>query len=288
MHHPLVLSLALWALFATPQHADDPFRYSIRSKALGDGKTSITVIDRSSARTVFDIVLKDVYVGQYHPYEYHNGNLYVLHRTGGPDGYAKYLQTWTDGLWKYDQHKKATFIYNLRGLDFRVSPDEKHIAIESQDSLFVFDSRGTLVHQFTSSDFETGGIGHLYFTNHALFFSNGGPGASVETIFKVNLSDFTWQSYELAGLRFDYEFDFNPFNEMALGTDKPFLYDSDSYDTWKKDKPTVTLYLVSLRSNKKTVVATSTAKEFHPKWIDMNHIAYDDPVTSKIVIREIK
>jgi hypothetical protein len=288
MRYVLIISLVLWIFSAAAQQDPDAFKYSIKSKSLGEGKARITAVERSSGKPVYEIVLHDLYTNHYYSHEFHNGNLYIIHRTGGPDGYAKYPDTWTDALWKYDANKKGTSIYAVRGLDFRVSPNEKHVAVFTEDSLIILNPKGKIIRQFAAADFESGGFKNVCFANNSMFFSNGGPEASVDMIVKMNLSDFTWIKHDLNDLRFDDDFAFNPFNEMIVGSNYPWHVDADSHDEWKKGKPTVTLILCDLRSHKRTVIATSIAKEFHPAWIDSNHIAYDDPFSSKRIVREIK
>jgi hypothetical protein len=284
----LAVLFLLPTLSARSQYDSGNFDYTIKPSDIGGGKTRIEVVEAKTATLAYTIVLEDVYTDHVHAYEFHNGNLYVIHRTGGPDGYQKYPKTWTDSLWRYDKDKNGVMIYSERGLDFRVSPNEKHIAIVAGNSLFILNERGTKIREFKAEDFHLEGLDTTYITDQFLFFPDGGPGAPFEFIIKMNLGDFTWSRHDLPDLSFDFDYSFNPFNEMVVGSEYPFFYEEEYYNSWVKDKPTVILYLYDFRSKKKSVLAHSRAKEFHPRWIDTNHVEFDDPLSSKRIIREIK
>lgn len=287
-HCLLAVLFLLPTLSARSQYDSGNIGYTIKPTDIGSRKTRVEVVEAKTATLVYTIVLGDVYTEHCHPYEFHNGNLYVIHRTGGSSGYRDYPETWTDSLWRYDKDKNGVMIYSVRGLDFHVSPNEKHVAIVAEESLFILNERGTKIRQFKAEDFHLEGLDTAYITDQFLFFPDGGPGAPFELIIKMNLDDFTWSRHDLPGLSFDDDYSFNPFNEMVVGSDHPFFYEAEYYNSWVKDKPTVTLYLYDFRSKKKSVLATSRAKEFNPRWIDTNHVEFNDPHSSKRIIREIK
>lgn len=286
------ISFVIFLLFfltmtALSQYETGNTQVQIESKEIQSGKTRIEVIDIASTRKVYSIVLEDVYL-QYHPYEFHNGNLYVILRTGGPEGFLKFPDTWTDALWKYDKGHNGSMVYSVRGLDFRVSPNESYIAIESMDSLLILNPYGQRLRGFSVKDFDLEGIDNMCMTNEYLFFSNGGPGASFGQLFKISLNDFSWSQKDLSGLSFADEFSFNPLIETIVGSDYPWLIDTYDLEYWVKGNPTVTLYLYDFRSKKKSELATSIAKRFTPKWLDTTHVEIDDPRSAKRIVIKIK
>lgn len=104
-------------------------------------KTDIYLKDPKTGQETFYLTLSDIYRNHYHNAEYHNGNLYIIHRTGGDTGYETNLN-WTDELWRYNQQKKGQRLYSVRGIDFRVSEDEKLIAIITNEEFILLDNNG--------------------------------------------------------------------------------------------------------------------------------------------------
>lgn len=260
----------------------------INHKDVEPGKTRIEVVNIRSTKPVYTVVLEEVYTTHYHPYEFHNGNLYVIRRTGGHDGYRRFPNTWTDALWRYDKNKNGVMIYAVRGLDFRISPNGKYNLITSGDSLLFLNFQGQRMQGLSSGQFDLDGFDNMYLTNDHFFASNGGPGASFDVLLKINLRDFSWSRQELPGLPFAIDYAFNPFSEKIVCSDYPWLVDSESHEGWVATKPTVKLYLYDCRSKVKSILATSIAKQFHPQWVDTTHIEIDDPRSSKRKVIKIK
>ena len=112
------------------QNEQTPINYSVvvKENPADKTKTDIFLKDPKTGQETFYITLSDIYRNHYHNAEYHNGNLYIIHRTGGDTGYQT-NPNWTDELWRYNQQKQWVKLFSNRGLDFRVSDDEKFIAI---------------------------------------------------------------------------------------------------------------------------------------------------------------
>ena len=283
----VAISILILASHSSGQHSIGNLKYKINSKDLGGDSIKIDVVKQENGEQIYSVIIKDVYTGHIHPYEYHNGNLYVMHRTGGQFGYSKYPDTWTDALWRYDKNKNGTELFSVRGFQYCVAPDEKHIAIITNDSLILLNQRGLRIWQFSREDFNLNGFSDLVFTPKFLFFSEGGVESVFHLIIKMNLKDFSWSRHNLPDLSFDGDYSFNPSNEMVVGSNYPFFYDSDEHKSWMKDTPIVTLYLYNFRSNKKFIIATSKAKQFNPEWIDKDHIRFNDPASMKRIVYKI-
>jgi hypothetical protein len=272
----LIILASLFPQFNTiAQHDISSFDYSIKNERLDGQKIRIKVFTSNNNELIYSIILKDLALGHYHPYEFHQGNLYVIHQS-------------TSSLYKYDNNKKGYLVYTTPGIDFRVSPDENFVAIRTGDSLLLLNSKWNKIRVFDSRVFNVDGFKDICFAEHFLYFTNGGPGAGLNTLFKVNLNKFSWSKKVLPNISVDIDYSFNPFNETVACSDIPFLYDADSYKSWENEKHTVTLYLFDFRTMKKTIVATSTAKAFKPKWIDNSHIQFNNPVSSNRIVWTIK
>ena len=119
------------------QQAIQQWPYTITFTEVKGDTTEVDVKDAASEVPIYHLAISDLFKGHYHLAEFHNGNLYTIRRTGGPDGYIKFPGSWTDALWKFDGSGNGKKIYSVRGLDFRVSPDERTIAINIiWDTLF--------------------------------------------------------------------------------------------------------------------------------------------------------
>ena len=259
--------------------------YSISSTELGGKKTRIDVLKIGKSEPTYSIVLQDVNSGHYHLYEFHNGNLYIIQRTGYVQSPSQPRDTWTDELWKYDYSKKGEKLFSFRGLDFRVSPNERYILVRygrvdtiEGAHLELLDSKGNRIRKFGAKDFISQDVGNMYLTDEYLFFSEG---ACFSKIIKLNLLTFSWKMDDLSGLSFCYEYDFNPMTEKLVGSDFPFLGDVETGNQWQEGMPAVTLYLYDLVSKKKTVVSTSVAKDFNPQWLCDDRFQYSDPHSSQ-------
>lgn len=188
------------------QQAIQQWPYTITFTEVKGDTTEVDVKDAASEVPIYHLAISDLFKGHYHLAEFHNGNLYTIRRTGGPDGYIKFPGSWTDALWKFDGSGNGKKIYSVRGLDFRVSPDERTIAINIiWDTLLILDSNGHIKNILTNSTYGINGFGYPYLTNTHLFFSNGGIESSFDEIFKVNLSNLAWSERKMPKLSFEYK-----------------------------------------------------------------------------------
>ena len=98
------------------QNEQTPINYSVvvKENPADKTKTDIFLKDPKTGQETFYITLSDIYRNHYHNAEYHNGNLYIIHRTGGDTGYQT-NPNWTDELWRYNQQKQGQKLYSVRG-----------------------------------------------------------------------------------------------------------------------------------------------------------------------------
>lgn len=256
--------------------------------------TQITVVDKKLSREIYSALIPDVYSRHYHPVEFHNGNLYVIQRTGGSDGYSQFPDTWNDQLWRYDRNKKGVKLFENRGLCFSVTPNEKVIVItdgsaQTSDGghLIFLSPDGVLNKTLNAQDVNFEDWGDLFPTDNSLFISEGGPGSGFHRLLKVNFKDMQSEMIDLSHLKFDSDYSFNPRVEKVIGSDAPVLYDVESAEEWRKGNPKVTLRLYDIESKKVEVISTSIAKGFSPKWLDDHTIEYNDPKSGSRVSRKI-
>ena len=91
-------------------------------------QTDVYIQDVEAKTMELFATIPDVRVQHYHSGEYHNGNLYIIRRIGDVE-----TDSWRDELWKYDELRAGVMLYAIKGLDFRVSPDEAYVAISGGD-----------------------------------------------------------------------------------------------------------------------------------------------------------
>jgi len=271
----------------TPQTVGD-YIVVVKENSTDKLKSDIYLKDKKTGQENLFITITDVYRNHYHNSEYHNGNVYIIRRTGGDFGYQN-NPNWTDELWKYNQQKQGTNIYSNRGLDFRVSDDEKFISVFDSGSdntgevrnITFLKNDGSVIKILTSKDLglEKYGpyIDPLVWSNNILWIESGFT-VSIEIVAKIDPNTFQITKFDLANLPIQVgEFSLNPIKQKIAFSDYPALFDTDSADEFKASKKTVSLFVYDLLNQKKQIIVTSVAKAFHPKWIDENTIEYDNP-----------
>ncbi|QZY54542.1 hypothetical protein [Crassaminicella profunda] len=227
--------------------------------------------------------LSDVSVGHYHSHEYRNNNLYIIKRIVGDGGYDE--NDWIDELWKYDIHKKGTKIYSCQGLDFRVSPNEKYIAIECDDEVRLIDDKGNVLKAYTIDQLEKNnecefGLGLLEWTeDNKSFWTYSAVGPDTESLFKININSWDVEKFDNSYLPMGMglEWELNPNNEMIVYSDYPVIFDILDYDAFKNSKEKVNLYIHDLRNKHTKKITTSITKEFLPTWINDDTIEFENP-----------
>ena len=258
----------------------------------------IFLVDQDGKETLFTTT-SSVHRGHYHVTEYHNGNIYLLKRTGFVDG-KPVDENWTDELWKFDENKRETKLFSAKGLDFRIATGEKHGAIFFADpsqqgilDIAMFDKHGTVTKTLNSASLGLAKydlfIFPLFWAGDNLWFTAGnGPAISVVNKIDAN-KDFSLKTYDVSVLPVQgLEFTLNPDKEIIAFSDFPVLFDKETADQFTASKKTVTLFTYDLDSKEKEIIATSVAKPFHPAWFDPDTLEYDDPNAEVRIVKEFE
>ncbi len=264
--------------------------FEVVIKENSDKTKSDIYLKDSSGKETFFLTAKDVYKHHIHPAEYKNGNLYIIQRTGGEEGYQD-IPDWTDELWKYDSKKQGTKLYSIRGLDFRVSNDNKLIAIigsgsDNKDMVGFIDTSGKQLAEFGGDDLGISLMKLLVWGENTFWLADLALPYPVAFI-KFDTNPFQASKYDVENVGIGMEYVINPDTQRVAYSDYPPLFDVDSQNEYKQSGKKVTLYVYDLETDEKHVIDTSTTKEFNPKWIDDDTIEYDNPkgegrVTKKI------
>jgi len=249
----------------------------IKENPENSAKSDIYLKDKSGQETFF-ITLDEVYKHHNHPAEFHQGNLYIIQRTGGEDGYQD-ITDWTDQLWKYDSSKEGMNLYSSRGLDFRVSNDDKLIAIvgsgPDETEILVFtDTLGNVRQEFNVD--VNGVINPLIWGQNSFWFVAIVPPYPVAFI-KVETDSFELIEFDVEDVGIGMEYIINPDIQKLAYSDYPPLFDEDSANEYKASGKKVTLYIYDLETDEKKIINTSVTKKFNPTWIDERTLEYDNP-----------
>ena len=247
-------------------------------------KTDIYIRNIKTGEEKFFITLENVYRDHYHPAEYVNDSLYVLHRISD-------IENWTDELWAYDSNGKGKFLYSEKGLTFRVSPNSNLIAIAfnpsgfgSGNKLHFLDSSGNVIKKFNAE--ELGNIGEYHqlmpldwSSDGKLFWSVFHAGASAKNYIRVTVKDWQVASYNISNIDIldMMESDLNPNTGILAYSNHPPIFDAGTSEQFQNSGKTVTLFLYELYTRKTQAIASSTAKYFRPEWLSNDILEYNNP-----------
>ncbi|MBN1309627.1 MAG: hypothetical protein JXA18_17030 [Chitinispirillaceae bacterium] len=256
--------------------------YKFVPQPISDSTVHLYVYEIDTNEVVCQIVLKNLNTRHYHPYEFHNGILYVILCNGGKQGDMSSGSI--NELWKFDRGRSNTLLFSAPGLDFRVSPDNNIIAATDGSALnpngghlLFINSGGMLIRRLSVRDFAIEDFGDLYLTNSQCYFTVGGPESCIDRLYKIDLGSFNWTVDKLHGLSFCEEYDFNAVTETVIGSDFPQLFDQFDEEAMRVEQTPVTLWTYCLKTGQREVVSTSTAKRFNPQWLNDSIVGFDDP-----------
>ena len=232
----------------------------------------------------------DVNVTHYHNVEYHDGRLYVLKRLGY-DGYPD--EDWTDELWRYDRDGQGDLLYRLQGLDFRVSPDERWIAVRDHErALVILDGQGQVTAERDVLELAGDRMARDFYRtlDPSPFYRPAGwsadgehlwlefhPGVQLIGFLRLSAGDWHVEHYDVSGLGAGFESALEPTTGRLAYSDMPAILDEFSHEEFVASRRPVTLYVLDLETGQSDVVAVSEARRFLPRWLDEETLDYYDP-----------
>lgn len=250
-------------------------------------KTDVYLKDPNTAQETLYITLSDVR-GSYHDVEYHNGNVYILRRIGDPSIGAHFEGStyvsnpnWTDELWRYDQQKQGQKLYSVKGLDYRVSDDEKMINIVANEEFNLLDNSGSKIKTFQKSEVLANPKSDWSFrflawgTNSIWLDNTRGP--ITMGVAKIDTQTYSVTKYDLSGLEVGREFVINVDKEKVAFSNYPAMFGDGDLQEYQQSGEKVNLVVYDLKTKAQEQIATSITKGFDPKWIDENTLEYNNP-----------
>jgi hypothetical protein len=272
-----------------PTHTKAPIAtYLVVAKENPDDKTKTDLYVKNSltGESTFFITLTDVYRGHYHVGEFHHGNLYVIRRPGGENAFET-NPDWTDELWQCDSQKQCRKVFSGRGLDFRVSDDERTILVLSEKSFQIFDFARDRVKGIPFADlsvspemdlgigFTDAGNNPIDWSVNSIWLTNyGGP--TLDGLVQIDPQTFGITKFSLIGMGVT-EYAFRAKTKKIAFSNRRVLLDTDSMQKYLQSGEKVNLTVYDLTTHALLQIATSITKPFAPKWIDDHTLEYDDP-----------
>lgn len=237
--------------------------------------------------------LENVYIDHLHPAEYHNGNLYVIRRVNF-QGYFDPEDDWADELWKYNSQKEGSRLYTERGIDFRVSPDERFIAVSSADRTQIIILEDNQNQQrFAAQEIapqidlgENSGFELLEWYQDELWGKTDRFSES-DLLFVILPATGEIQRFDLPSFEISpRDFALNYAKKLLAFSNYPVFGDAQEHERFLQSDTKVELQILNLTDNTIRNLATSRARPFNPRWIGANILEYDDPDKDGAVLRE--
>jgi len=258
------------------------FSVKLQPNPLDSTLTDVFVKNVKKDQSQLFITLPDVEVGHYHPAEFHKGSIYVIRRM---HPFSEFPDQWKDELWKYTSMKKGDCIYSSRGMDFRVSPQERNIALVSDTILYIIDAidGSTITHFYPSKlsnvqrqDLQIQPL--AWTTGGTFFWGSLYRTVNILTFFRVVAETWEVDFYDVDSLDINSsDYALNPANGMLVYSDFPAIFDADTYQHVKRSKTRIQLYIYDLSSGERKVLATTYSKEFKPEWLSTRTIEVNNP-----------
>lgn len=239
--------------------------------------------DSATGKTSKFITLKDAYSGHYHEAEYHSRCLYIIRRIGWR-GYQAENSNWRDELWRYDKNGHGRKLWSRRGLDFRVSPDGKTIAILSSTTsngrtsdLHLLDFNGKLRKKFGPAGLVKGDFDFERWDGRHLWMKDR-DAIDIYSFIRIDTQTFRLAKYATPpDFQDNLDYHLNTRTSVLAYSDYPVILESDGADRYEKSKSKVNLYVYDLRTKRTRTVATAITDIFNPKWIGSNILEFDNP-----------
>lgn len=246
-------------------------------------KFDVQVFNMNTREQALRVTVEDVYAEHYHNSEAHNGNLYIIKRTGDIN-----TDNWMDELWKYDAAGQGTLLFSSKGFDFRVAPDESYIALTYPlppdfffEGLGFLDlvGGGELVQEFP---FETLTQEHsisleAWSQDSSTLWMSFKRGPSPGYFANVDTTSWQTSEFDLMDVGVGHENNLNPNTGKLVFSDLPAFFDAMSAQLFLESGNPVTLFLYDFASAEIQVIAEIIADAFEPQWLDDNSFEYNDP-----------
>lgn len=211
----------------------------------------------------------------YHYTEVHDEKIYVTYRRENPDD----PNDWSDALWCFSPIETPIKIVEGKGIDFRVSPNNKHIAVNVNfnNSISIFDFEGNLEKEFTKEDYNIReycniDLGQWNDTENILWLESKETYVT-DTFIRINTNN--WAS-EIYPNEYVYTNDraLNPNTGWIVYSDYPVFLDTIGSTQYKESGKITTLFLYNIQTQERTTIDSEVTNLFSPKWKSDDEFTY--------------
>lgn len=255
----------------------------LKINAANSATTDVYLVDPFTNQESLLLSLQEVHRDHYHPAEYHNGNLYVIHRRGDPQTNPN----WTDELWVYDQNQQGQKLFSSnQGLDFRASDDGTVAVLDNLgpatapvgSTVTFINQVGTTLKTFSSTQLGVDAFAPLAWGVSSFWVRNSVAASPIQTMIKFARAGATFQPvvFTVPNIPIS-DFAFNPYAEVVAFSDYPVMFAAEEEQAFKQSGKTVTLFVYDLNTKTSQPVATAIAKKFNPDWPNPLALNYDNP-----------
>ena len=205
--------------------------------------------------------IPDLYRRHHHFADWSDGSLFAIRRIGLPG-----MEDWTDELWEYRDGHEPRRIAAGQGLDFRVSPDGKRIAVVMSDSgsnvadlARILDRQGAVLSERRAATYARESFSPLAMGDSIAYL-----GADIdEDLYRWSLGADSLVPIERPEEALDDRLILAD-RDILVASDYPLMADAEEVDAFRKTRTPVVLRAFDLRDGRKVELARAVARVFHP------------------------
>lgn len=214
-----------------------------------------------------------VYDKHYHYMEVHDKKIYVIYKRENSDD----QNDWADALWCFSPIETPKKIVEGKGIDFRVSPNNKHIAVNFNKSISFFDSKGNFEKEFTEEDLNLReycniNLGQWNDAEDILWLESKETYVT-DSFIRINTKTWETNTYPNTYV-FTDDRAFNPNTGWIVYSDYPVFLDTIGLTLYKESNKLTTLFLYNVETNERLTIDSQVTTLFDPKWISDNELVY--------------
>lgn len=216
----------------------------------------------------------EIYDKHYHFMEVHGDKAYVLYRRENPDD----SEDWSDELWCLCASKSSVLLFEAKGIDFRVSSDNKNIAVSTfGENIYILNADGKVKKKFNIDDFKVTAYSDLSLDQ----WNSNGDVLWVQALETYKITELihikmpTWETkvYTMPSI-IGVDYAFNPDTGWLAYSNYPLFLDTLGAQAYNESDAMTTLSLYNLDLEETLIVDTAQSNEFTPKWDDQQSLYY--------------
>jgi hypothetical protein len=210
----------------------------------------------------------------YHSMEIHEDQIYALYERKDTSD-----SNLSNALFSFSPYEDARLIAEGESIDFRVSQNNEHIAIEmnGNGNIEIYDVDGELLHTLSNEEMNTEEYARVYLeqwndvgnvlwcTLKDTYVTVAYISINIETMEVVKYNDRVFNSDEYV---------LNPNTGWIVYSDFPVMLDNISHEEYMRSDQLTTLFLYNLMTKEEIKIDSYETNRFKPEWINDHEILY--------------